>query len=117
MTLDHVLLVVPNADATLGFFTDVVGLRIGERPPFRFPGWWLYAGEQAVVHIALGPARGEGGAVDHVAFRLDSAASVRQRLTDGGWRFREARVPESGEPQFFIAIPEGPVVELVTTGA
>lgn len=125
--LDHVLLVVRDAQPTLSFLTEVVGLRVGPRPPFRFPGWWLYAGEQAVVHLALrdngaalpaqvGAQRGpSGGVVDHVAFRIPNAQVTRQRLGDGGWPFHEAMVPETGEHQFFIAVPEGPVVELVTS--
>jgi catechol 2,3-dioxygenase-like lactoylglutathione lyase family enzyme len=124
--LDHVLLVVSDAQPTLSFLTDVVGLRHGPRPPFRSHGWWLYAGEQAVVHMALrdnGTTLGEqlgaqrnpgGGVVDHIAFSIPDTQSIRQRLIDGNWPFHEAIVPETGECQFFIAIPHGPVVELVT---
>jgi catechol 2,3-dioxygenase-like lactoylglutathione lyase family enzyme len=124
--LDHVLLVVSEAQPTLSFLTGVVGLRVAPRPPFRFPGWWLYAGERAAVHMALrdnGEALGEqvgaqrgpgGGVVDHVAFSIPDAQAIRQRLIDGNWSFHEAVVPETGERQFFIAIPQGPVVELVT---
>lgn len=31
---------------------DVLGLRVGDRPPFPFPGYWLYAGSSAWVHVA-----------------------------------------------------------------
>lgn len=123
--LDHVLLVLKDAQPTLSFLTEVVGLRVGPRPPFRFPGWWLYAGEQAVVHMALrengaalaeqvGARSGssEGGVVDHIAFRVADAQTVRRRLDDTGWPFHEAIVPATGEHQFFIAIPHGPTVEL-----
>ena len=125
--LDHVLLVVEDAQPTLSFFTKVVGLRVGPRPPFRFTGWWLYAGERAVVHMAqreagtalaaqvgARSAQAQGGVVDHIAFRIADAQAIRRRLNDGGWPFHEAVVPETGERQFFIAIPGGPVVELVT---
>lgn len=125
--LDHVLLVVDDARPTLAFFTEVVGLRIGARPPFRFTGWWLYAGVRAVVHMAqreAGPAlaaqvgargtQAQGGVVDHIAFRVADAEAIRRRLGEGGWHFHEAVVPETGERQFFIAVPGGPVVELVS---
>ncbi|MDN3922163.1 VOC family protein [Roseateles violae] len=125
--LDHVLLVVRDAQPTLSFLTKVVGLRIGPRPPFRFPGWWLYSGEQAVVHVALRDNSGElaeqvgarndsghAGLIDHIAFRVAEAQTIRQRLDDEGWLFHEADVPATGERQFFIAVPEGPTVELVT---
>lgn len=127
-SLDHVLLVTADARPTLSFLTEVVGLRIGPRPPFRFRGWWLYAADRAVVHIALrGPAsadelsaqvgaraaRGSGGVVDHIAFRMTDADAVRRRLDDRALPYHEAFVPQTGECQFFIAIPDGPVVELV----
>jgi hypothetical protein len=63
----------------------------------------------------VGAQRGPGGGVvDHVAFSIPDAQAIRQRLIDGNWSFHEAVVPETGERQFFIAIPQGPVVELVT---
>lgn len=117
---------VSDTHPTLSFLRNVVGLRAGPRPPLRFSGWWLYAGEHAAVHIALrdngatlaeqvGEQRGPGsGVVDHLAFRIPDAQATRQRLVEGSWRFHEALVPETGERQFFIAIPQGPVVELVT---
>ncbi|MCR6479815.1 extradiol dioxygenase [Variovorax sp. ZS18.2.2] len=129
-SLDHVLLVTQHAQPTLAFLTEVVGLHVGPRPPFRFAGWWLYAGDRAVVHIALrevGTAQelsrqvgvrtsgGGGGVVDHIAFRMVNAAAVRQRLDDSAWPYHEACVPETGECQFFVSIPEGPVVELVAS--
>jgi len=86
----------------------------------------LYAGAQALVHLALrrdnrrpaaqvGALRAPGaGVVDHVAFRIADARAIRQRLKDCAWSYHEANVPGRGERQFFIAIPEGQVVELVT---
>ena len=72
-------------DSTKDFYVDILGMKVGERPPFDFPGYWLYVGEQAVIHIVgidpddpqglldyLGEDRVEslegGGAVDHLAF-------------------------------------------------
>ena len=49
--LDHINIRTTQPEATRDFFVDVVGLRDGERPPFNFGGYWLYAGEQAVIHL------------------------------------------------------------------
>ena len=33
------------------FYCDVVGLRVGPRPSFASFGYWLYAGEQDILHL------------------------------------------------------------------
>ena len=38
-------------DALRSFYTEVVGLEQGERPPFTRFGYWLYAGSQDVLHL------------------------------------------------------------------
>ena len=37
----------PVLDELRDFYRDVVGLTVGERPPFRRFGYWLYSGEQS----------------------------------------------------------------------
>jgi catechol 2,3-dioxygenase-like lactoylglutathione lyase family enzyme len=50
--LDHVLVLADDIERTRDFYCEVVGLAVGERPPLAFPGYWLYAGAGACVHIA-----------------------------------------------------------------
>jgi catechol 2,3-dioxygenase-like lactoylglutathione lyase family enzyme len=38
------------------FYRDVVGLEVGFRPPFQSAGYWLYAGDQAVLHLSASAA-------------------------------------------------------------
>lgn len=51
--LDHV---PPTSTGMKDFLCDVIGLRVGERPPFRFPGYRLYGAgdEAAIVHLIGG---------------------------------------------------------------
>lgn len=49
--LDHVNLRTDDLDGMIGFYERIMGLRKGPRPGFDFPGAWMYAGEQAVVHL------------------------------------------------------------------
>ncbi|MEX3008410.1 VOC family protein [Hoeflea sp. TYP-13] len=49
--LDHVNIVTANLDAMVAWYKDILGMVDGERPPFPFPGAWLYVGEHAVVHL------------------------------------------------------------------
>ena len=115
--LDHVLVIAANPPTTLRFLTEVVGLVDGARPAFGLPGWWLYARDQAVVHVVQGaPTCGAGDssdAIHHVAFRLQDRNATRERLRQGGWRYSEAVVPQTGELQIFVSIPGGLLIELV----
>ena len=38
-------------DTLCSFYTEVVGLRVGERPLFISFGYWLYAGQKDVLHL------------------------------------------------------------------
>ncbi len=49
--LDHVNVRTADLERLLRFYEEVVGLRRGERPDLGFPGAWLYAGKQAVIHL------------------------------------------------------------------
>ena len=50
--MEHVLVLSDDIEATREFYCDVVGLRVGERPPLEFGGYWLYAGDTPCLHIA-----------------------------------------------------------------
>jgi catechol 2,3-dioxygenase-like lactoylglutathione lyase family enzyme len=123
--LDHVNIRTAQPEATRDFFVEVVGLRDGERPPFNFNGYWLYAGDQAVVHItdardegAHGIATGRGGAaVDHVSFRMTGYAALRELLARRGIRYESRIVPRNGDVQVFVDDPNGVCVELTFAGS
>ncbi len=106
-----------NPPTTLRFLTEVVGLVDGARPAFGIPGWWLYAHGHAVVHVVQGAPTWRAGdnadAIHHVAFRLQDGDATRERLQQGGWRYSEAVVPQTGELQIFVSIPGGLLIELV----
>lgn len=40
------------------FYCEVVGLRVGPRPPFCSRGYWLYAGAHVVRHLTIAPDDG-----------------------------------------------------------
>ena len=49
--LDHFSLRTRKLEETRAFFVEVLGLKEGRRPPFKFPGAWLYVAGQPVVHV------------------------------------------------------------------
>lgn len=98
------------------FYVDVVGLRVGDRPPFDFHGYWLYLGGQAVLHLvddASAPASGEGrrGTFDHVAFTCQDMGGFERHLQALGVPYRRSVVPGRPLAQIFVADPAGNGVE------
>jgi len=99
------------------FYTTVVGLTPGPRPPFRRFGYWLYAGRQDVLHLteALpGETRRNHGrsTFDHVAFSCMDFASVAAQLKAHGIEHQIDDVQLTGQRQIFINDPAGNGVEL-----
>jgi catechol-2,3-dioxygenase len=98
------------------FYVDVIGLAEGWRPPFDFPGHWLYAGESAVLHLVETSAAQStpppAGTLDHVAFTCTGIAAFEQKLREHGLDYRKAGVPGTGLQQLFVQDPAGNGVEL-----
>jgi len=117
--LNHYNLRAPRdlMEALKAFYCDVVGLRQGERPPFAFPGYWLYAGDAAVLHLSLarpGETRAThaGTTFDHAAFTCTGLEETRSRLAGMKIPFEQAVVPASKCVQLFLQDPAGNGVEL-----
>jgi catechol 2,3-dioxygenase-like lactoylglutathione lyase family enzyme len=114
------------------FYTEVLGLRVGPRPGFDFPGAWLYAGDEPIVHLAATLRQRAAGAVsefasstvtpgaaaltgpiDHVALRIDGSVDEWRRMLGArGIRFAEAPVPDFSLYQLFLHDPLGVKIEL-----
>ncbi|MFC3682924.1 hypothetical protein [Hydrogenophaga luteola] len=113
---DHINVSMGSATALKALFEEVMGFAPGKRPPFPFPGTWLYEGDQALVHAVNDTALSEkAGALrlEHVAFRSDEPASdVIERLKRSSLPFKVARVPAEHVAQIFVLLPGGLVIEL-----
>ena len=120
--LDHVnLRACGSACAALReFYCQVLGLRIGYRPPLASEGLWLYAGESPVVHLVAaaeqiepGAAAPQGLACDHVAFECSGLEEVLSRLES--LRIRHTVQPNTVTGQVLVRLsdPSGLCLELV----
>ena len=93
--IDHVLVLSDDMDATRDFYCEVVGLRVGNRPPLEFPGYWLYAeSPSACLHVAqrapylrhlvLAAGTQTSGEIDHIAFTATDYQSATVRIEASG---------------------------------
>lgn len=127
--LDHYSVRTTRLTETERFYTEVLGLRVGPRPAFKFPGIWLYHGAQAVVHVVgidradpqplidyLGEKglqdADETGSIDHIAFVAQDFEGMRAHFAAIGCPYRERMVPTMNLAQLFVDDPNGVTVEL-----
>lgn len=121
---DHYNLRAPRAllDELCAFYRDVVGLTVGERPPFRRFGYWLYAGTRPVLHLGEADpdevcAPRVSGTFNHASFDCTGKVEFERRLEERGIPYRTARVPLTGQVQLFFRDPAGNGVELAFPSA
>lgn len=115
-SFDHINVSMGTRHALGVLFEGVMGLQQGCRPPFPFPGLWLYAGDQALVHAvddASLTAEADELSLGHIAFRSEQpASSVIERLQGSELPFKVAHLPQDRIAQIFVRLPGGLVIEL-----
>ena len=134
LSLNHFSIRTTDIDASRAFYEKVLGLTVGPRPDFPFPGLWMYNGDHAhvanaMVHIIgidknnpnglkqylgdMDEAKLHGsGAVDHIALMTTGLAVMLTHLKQLGVPCRERTVPSIGLHQVFVDDPSGIVIEL-----
>jgi len=114
--LDHVTIRTHDLGGTRAFFEQVLDLKPGYRPDFPFPGYWLYADDEPIVHLIPGagrPVDRRGETIDHVGFRLTGYDGRRHKLDALGIAYSTMDLPELGERRLFVQTPTGILLELV----
>jgi catechol 2,3-dioxygenase-like lactoylglutathione lyase family enzyme len=107
---DHVNVRTPNLAGMIAFYTEVLGLEVGPRPPFTFNGAWLYAGDQAVVHLVEIPEapRPSGQLrLEHLAFAAEDLTGFVARLRAAGIEYRIGLLAGFGTRQVNVLDPDG----------
>lgn len=112
--MNHFTILAENLRETCDFYRDLLGLTEGYRPDMGFPGAWLYAGEQAVLHVVIRPSlpQPRAGVLDHMAFSAVDLADTVRKLEEKGVRYQLGRQAETGTWQLFFHDPNGARVEL-----
>ena len=117
MYIDHINIKAPEAllEQVRDFYCEALGLTNGFRPAFSSAGYWLYAGEQPLVHLSVGTvtsATDTSGYLDHVAFRASGLGGVLQRLEALGVDYRSSHIDELDLTQLFLRDPAGTGLEV-----
>ncbi|MFZ5789096.1 MAG: VOC family protein [Pseudomonadota bacterium] len=118
--MNHFTVLAEDLDATVRFYSDVLGLKQGYRAPLGFPGAWFYASEptgpdgQAVLHVVAGRPLPEprAGVIDHMAFSAVGLAATIQRLEARTIKYIMRQQAGSGVWQVFFHDPNGARIEL-----
>jgi catechol 2,3-dioxygenase-like lactoylglutathione lyase family enzyme len=112
--MNHFTILAGDVNATIDFYGDLLGLAPGPRPPFDFPGAWLYAGGQPILHVIGGrpPTELRAGVIDHMAFTANGLRETLTRLERRGIAHDLRRLPGQGTWQLFFHDPNGARVEL-----
>lgn len=121
--LFHIAIKTGDLDATVRFYTRVLGMIVADRPPIGFPGAWLkpaQPGADAMIHLYAGDAALEADgslqtgshAIDHVSVTCQGYSEFRERFRQFGLEWRENLVPATPLWQLFVYDPNGVQLEL-----
>jgi catechol 2,3-dioxygenase-like lactoylglutathione lyase family enzyme len=115
--LDHYNVSTRKLGDTVRFYEDILGLVNGPRPPFDFPGAWLYSEGHPVLHLNdISPTDkkqpADSGVIDHIAFGSRGFEAMKQHLAQKGVQFRVNVVPNSSRRQIFLTDPNNVLIEL-----
>jgi catechol 2,3-dioxygenase-like lactoylglutathione lyase family enzyme len=117
--LDHVNFTASHEmiDELCRFYVEILGLKTGDRPPFDRHGYWIYAGDQPIIHLIVNRAgdereMGRNTSFDHVALHCQGARDMVARLDALGVAYRLQLIPRTGAHQIFLRDPAGHGVEL-----
>jgi catechol 2,3-dioxygenase-like lactoylglutathione lyase family enzyme len=121
-SLNHYTILARDLEATKNFYTDIVGLKVGDRPPLNFPGYWLYCGDVPTVHLIghrpeIEPIRDSSsdpaktGRLDHIAFACAGLKDMKATLEKNSIKYDERVLPRLNMTQLFYYDPDGIAVE------
>ncbi|MFZ3088840.1 MAG: VOC family protein [Methylotenera sp.] len=99
------------------FYCDVVGLKVGPRIGFTSRGFWLYIGDDAVLHLA--EYRGDGEpltnvltTLDHISFTCTDMPAMEMHLTALNISYTIRDLPAINVRQINFKDPVGNGIEL-----
>ena len=100
------------------FYIEIVGLKLGHRPPFKNGGYWLYANDKDVLHLSFSKnditnELHVSSTFDHMAFTAENEMDHINVLKENNIDYIIREVPEIGTRQIFFKDPAGNGIELI----
>ena len=100
------------------FYIEIVGLKLGHRPPFKNGGYWLYANQKDILHLSFSKngivnELNVNSTFDHMAFTCKDENMYIDLLNKKNIKFSIREIPEIGTRQIFFKDPAGNGIELI----
>ncbi|MEK7385052.1 MAG: VOC family protein [candidate division NC10 bacterium] len=117
-SMNHFTILTDDLPATLVFYEEHLNLKPGARPPFNFPGAWLYAdggrGKEPILHIVAGKQKKDlvKGVIDHIAFTGKGLSAAVEKLKARGISYELRKLPAYGTWQLFFFDPNDAKIEI-----
>jgi catechol 2,3-dioxygenase-like lactoylglutathione lyase family enzyme len=111
--MNHFTAIAADPKASLDFYQELLGLKVGPRPDLGFAGAWLYAGETAVLHLYFDRPvpNPPAGVIDHMAFTTVNLRAVKAKFDAKAYPY-SLRQRDGGPWQLICHDPSGAKVEL-----
>jgi catechol 2,3-dioxygenase-like lactoylglutathione lyase family enzyme len=115
---NHAALNASDVDASIRFYTQVLGFYKVSRPGFSFAGSWLYSdGLGMMLHLInderfVPIATRDNTRRNHLAFRVEDIDRTLELLAEHDIFVIERKLPDFGYRQLFIHDPDGNLIEL-----
>jgi catechol 2,3-dioxygenase-like lactoylglutathione lyase family enzyme len=116
--VNHFTVLTDDLPTTLAFYEEHLNLKPGARPPFTFPGAWLYAdagkGPDPILHIVAGikKERLVKGVLDHMAFSGKGLGAAVEKLKKKNIPYELRQLPVYGTWQLFFFDPNNAKIEI-----
>ncbi len=117
--LHHVNLITADQPRLIDFYRQVLGLTVGDRPPFEVNGTWLYLNEIPIIHLVetAVPYRNEEPQVNHYALTGQGLAEFIDRLRQLDIPYNVFVAPQVNIRQVEMFDPDGNKFEVLFDSA
>lgn len=121
VALNHINITAPYGllEKVRDFYANVLGLTVGDRPDFMRKGFWLYSGNEPIVHLtacdatdARNNGKPELNFFDHIAFSCKGLVEAVSHLKQMNIAYEVIEIDSLGQTQVFVRDPAGVGVEL-----
>jgi len=113
--IDHAAIVVTDMDRAVDFYSGLLGLEIIRDGRPEGGDKKTFLGNKSSVFLAVteDKNRSSGGAVNHIAFKVDDVTAAAKRLKDAGITFTEEKTGPGGETTAYHFLdPDGLELEI-----